>query len=214
MQEEPRILAVDDESRGVELVKRILRKCAAVETATCGESAWELLQGRDFDLVISDQRMPGMSGVELLARVAEAFPFTGRILITGYAEAVDTVDAINRARVHAYLNKPCPPNQLSLTVDSVLDRVDTLRENARLADQLRSHSQGSSLCSEPVESMLEALASCVSTVRQEVGALARASEGAPASLAERASRILGASERADELAEELLGAARETAEGP
>ena len=209
MQEDPRILAVDDESRGVELVKRILRKSAEVETATCGEAAWELLQDRDFDLVISDQRMPGMSGVELLARVAEAFPFTGRILITGYAEAVDTVDAINRARVHAYLNKPCPPNQLSLTVDSVLDRVETLRENARLADQLRSREPNPTLSSGPIESILEALAGCVSTVRQEAGDFARASGDVPPALAECAGRILGASERADELTEELLEAARE-----
>ena len=207
MAEQPRILAVDDESRGVELVKRILRKCAAVETTTCGESAWELLQDHDFDLVISDQRMPGMSGVELLARVAEAFPFTGRILITGYAEAVDTVEAINRARVHAYLNKPCPPNQLSLTVDSVLERVETLRDNARLADLLRSRGAGPSFSTAPVESLLEALAGCVGTMRQEVGELA-SREGAP-ELAACATRILGASQRADELTEELLEVVRE-----
>ena len=57
------ILAVDDEPRGVELVSRALRKVAAVTTATSGEKAWELAQANNFDLVISDQRMPGMSGL-------------------------------------------------------------------------------------------------------------------------------------------------------
>ncbi len=208
MSHEPRILAVDDESRAVELVKRVLRKSAAVSTATSGEAAWELLEDQDFDLVISDQRMPGMSGVELLARVAERVPLTGRILITGYAEAVDTVDAINRARVHAYLNKPCPPNQLSLTVESVLDRVDTLRENARLAGLLRDRATGATCFGKPIDSILEGLSGCVGTLRQEAGELARES-GARPELAERAGRILGASERADELTEELLEAARE-----
>ncbi|MDJ0866534.1 MAG: response regulator [Myxococcota bacterium] len=208
MRDTPRILAVDDEARGVELVKRILRKTAAVETATSGEAAWAVLQEREFDLVISDHRMPGTSGVELLARVAEQFPFTGRILITGYAEAVDTVEAINRARVHAYLNKPCPPDQLSLTVGSVLERVETLRDNARLADLLRSRGPGS-LRAGPIESILEELAVCVRAVRQEISELERSADGGSPTLLEPVGRLRGASERVDELAEELLEAARD-----
>ena len=94
MERRTRILAVDDEQRGVELVKRILRSVADVEIAMSGEEGWELLQASDFDLVISDQRMPGISGVELLAKVAETSPDTGRILLTGYADTVDTVDAM------------------------------------------------------------------------------------------------------------------------
>lgn len=125
-----RILAVDDERRAVELVQRVLRKMAEVETAMSGSEAWRLFEAGDFDLVISDQRMPGMTGVELLSQIAEASPETGRILLTGYADAADTLDAINRAHVHAYLSKPCPPTQLSLTVRSVLERVALQRRVA------------------------------------------------------------------------------------
>jgi CheY-like chemotaxis protein len=117
------ILAVDDEPRGVELVKRVLRRTAEVATATSGEMGWELFQKARYDLVISDQRMPGMSGVELLARVADHAPETGRVLLTGYTDSADTIDAVNRGRVHAYLTKPCPADHLRVAVQSVLDRV-------------------------------------------------------------------------------------------
>jgi signal transduction histidine kinase len=119
----PSILMVDDEIRSVEMVKRILRRLADVETAMSGEEGWVLFQQRQFDLVITDQRMPGISGVELLGRVADHAAATGRILLTGYADSADTIEAINRGRVHAYLSKPCPADQLRATVHSVMERT-------------------------------------------------------------------------------------------
>ena len=94
MNEKPSVLAVDDERRGIELVARTLRKLADVSVATCGDDAWALFQKSEYDLVISDQRMSGMSGVELLSRIADREPFTGRILLTGYADIEATIDAI------------------------------------------------------------------------------------------------------------------------
>ena len=134
--DEPRILAVDDEPRGVELLARTLRKLGRVESADSGEAAWELLQRERFDLVISDQRMPGMSGVELLTRVADEHPFTGRMLLTGYADHEATVDAINLGRVHAYLSKPCAPDPLRMTARAVLEQTRLARENHQLVSEL------------------------------------------------------------------------------
>ncbi len=178
MERRARILAVDDEQRGVELVKRVLRRIADVDTAMSGEEGWELFQSSDFDLVISDQRMPGISGVDLLANIAEASADTGRILLTGYADTVDTVAAINRAQVHAYLSKPCPPDQLSVTVGSVLERVKTLRENRRLRDLLEMKSasgRGQLDGADPnVQRIAEALAEAahhVSSAAHQVGEL-------------------------------------------
>ena len=131
-----RILVVDDEPRGVELLERVLRPIGEVHRATSGEAARELIERMDFDAVITDQRMPGISGVDLLSVAAAKNEMTGRVLITGYSDLDATVDAINRGRVHAYLSKPCPPAQLRLTVESVLERAQLARDNARLIGEL------------------------------------------------------------------------------
>lgn len=133
----PRILVVDDEPRGVELLARALRDVGEVKIATSGEDGWAIARRNPVEVVVSDQRMPGMTGVELLAHVADQDGDIGRILLTGYADLSATVDAINRGHVHAYLSKPCPPEQLRLTVQSVLDRVRLSRENAQLLSDLR-----------------------------------------------------------------------------
>ncbi len=131
-----RILVVDDEPRGLELLTRTLRSIGEVETALSGEEGWRIAQQDEFDLVISDQRMPGMSGVELLSRIAARDDVTGRILLTGYADLGATIEAINKSRIHAYLTKPSSPDEVHWTVRSVLDRVRLVRENASLVQDL------------------------------------------------------------------------------
>jgi len=126
------ILVADDEPRALELVVRTLRKLGRVVTAPSGDAARELFAGDRFDLVISDQRMPGISGVDLLGFVAERDESCGRILLTGYADLEATVEAINRGRVHAYLHKPCTADELRATAQGTLSRVSLARENARL----------------------------------------------------------------------------------
>ncbi|MGH0029259.1 MAG: ATP-binding protein [Myxococcota bacterium] len=132
-----RILAVDDEVRGMELLQRALRRIGTVDGATSGQQAWEMFQETDYQLVLSDQRMPGMKGVELLTRIAEASPYCGRMLVTGYADLDSTIDAINSGRVHAYVAKPCDPRDLRARVQGVLDRVLLAGENARLLSLLQ-----------------------------------------------------------------------------
>ncbi|HEY8494228.1 MAG TPA: hybrid sensor histidine kinase/response regulator [Myxococcota bacterium] len=128
----PQILVVDDEPRALELLVRSLRRVGDVVTAESADQALALQAERAFDLVISDQRMPGLNGVELLTRVAERDENVGRILLTGYTDLETTVEAINKGRVHAYLHKPCSPPDLLATVTTVLQRVGLARENQRL----------------------------------------------------------------------------------
>ncbi len=118
-----RILVVDDEMRGVELLVRTLRGIGDVETAASADEGWVRFQEAPFDLVVSDQRMPGMSGIELLSRVADSAPATGRVLLTGYTDLEATLDAINRGHVHAYLTKPCAPPEVQAAVRDVLGRA-------------------------------------------------------------------------------------------
>ncbi len=130
--DKPRILVVDDEPRAVELLVRSLRRIGRIETAASGDEAWQRFAPAAFELVVSDQRMPGMSGVELLGKIACQDENVGRILLTGYSDMDATVDAINHGRVHAYLHKPCAPPDLEASVRGVLDRVNLARENRRL----------------------------------------------------------------------------------
>lgn len=131
-----RILVVDDEIRGAELLARAMRTLGEVELATSSDEAWEKAQYRDFQLVITDQRMPGMTGTELLSRIAELQENTGRILVTAYSDMKATVSAINEGRVHAYVNKPWAPDQLIVLARTICEKVMTARENAMLLKDL------------------------------------------------------------------------------
>ncbi len=125
----PRVLVVDDEPQAVELISLALRKIADVERAHSAADAWVTIERESFDAVVSDQRMPGMSGLELLGRVAQRGQRVGRILITAHAEIGETIAAINEGSIHAYLSKPCTPDEIRATVRSVLDLVH--REHTR-----------------------------------------------------------------------------------
>jgi signal transduction histidine kinase len=132
MEGRPRILVVDDEPRSRELLVRTLRKSAETASAASADEAFALFVAEPFQLVITDQRMPGASGVDLLSRLAERDEHVGRILLTGYSDLAATVEAINRGRVHAYLHKPCSPEEIRLTVTAVLERTRLAQENQRL----------------------------------------------------------------------------------
>ncbi len=105
------------------------------------EAALRTLEQEHFDVVVCDQRMPGLTGVDLLAWLAEHRPDTGRILLTGYSDIDATIAAINRARVHAYVSKPCPPEQLRVMVRSVVEQVWLVQENRDLLEKLTERNQ-------------------------------------------------------------------------
>ena len=101
-----RILFVDDEERILTALKSIFRNKYHVFTATSGDQAFEFLKRFRVHLVVSDQRMPGMPGVELLRRAKELSPTTVRILLTGYSDLASIVGSINEGEVYRFINKP------------------------------------------------------------------------------------------------------------
>jgi serine/threonine-protein kinase len=101
-----RILFVDDEERILNALKSIFRGKYHVFTATSGDQAFEFLQRFRVHLIVSDQRMPGMPGVELLRRAKELSPTTVRILLTGYSDLASIVGSINEGEVYRFINKP------------------------------------------------------------------------------------------------------------
>lgn len=131
------ILAVDDEPANLQKLRRTFLGTYRFLDATSGEEAFEIVQRENVDLVIADQRMPRMSGVELLKRILRIKPDVMRIILTGYTEAVDLIEAINEGHVYRYITKPWEPDELRVLIRQCLDHLELERENRRLTEELR-----------------------------------------------------------------------------
>ena len=120
----PALLFVDDERRVLTSMRALFRREFDVLLANSGAQALEILTEREVHVVVSDQRMPEMTGVELLAKVKEDYPGSMRILLTGYADLEAVEASINESEVFRYLMKPCPSEELR---DSVRLAVQAAR---------------------------------------------------------------------------------------
>lgn len=117
------LLAVDDEPNILAALRRVFRATGwRILTAAHAQEALALLATEPVDAVLSDMRMPGMDGVQLLERVSEGWPRTARLLLTGQADLASTIDAINRGRLHRYIAKPWDDDELVLTLRQVAER--------------------------------------------------------------------------------------------
>ncbi|GAB2180586.1 hypothetical protein DLREEDagrD3_08090 [Denitratisoma sp. agr-D3] len=113
----PALLLVDDEPNVLSALRRLLRReNYRVLTAASGAEALEILAREPVWVVISDERMPGMSGIELMSRVRSLYPNTIRIILSGYTELATVTDAINRGAVWKYLTKPWDDEALKETI--------------------------------------------------------------------------------------------------
>ncbi|MCC6749144.1 MAG: response regulator [Deltaproteobacteria bacterium] len=106
------VLAVDDDVENVEAIERILRKDYRVFTATSGEEALEIFKKETIEVIITDQRMPGMTGTDLLRKTLELNPNVIRIILSAYTDASALTDAINTAKAHHFLHKPIAREEL------------------------------------------------------------------------------------------------------
>jgi response regulator RpfG family c-di-GMP phosphodiesterase len=111
------ILYVDDEENNLISFKATFRLKHHVLTALSGEEAFKILETKPIDIIITDQRMPAMTGVEFLEKVIETFPDPIRILLTGYADMTAVVDAVNKGKIFHYVTKPWNEEELNLTID-------------------------------------------------------------------------------------------------
>jgi putative two-component system response regulator len=127
------LLFVDDEPDIVDSLRRTFRKGYKILTATSGAEAIECLKLQTVDLIISDQRMPGITGDLVLKAAKELQPDAIRILLTGYSDLESLVKCINEAAVYKYMTKPWEPEDLKLTVTRALEHLD-LDRRLKLAD--------------------------------------------------------------------------------
>jgi PAS domain S-box-containing protein len=134
----PRILIVDDEEAILETMTFTFEDDYEVLTAASASRALELLdESGPVAVVISDQRMPEITGVEFLARVFERYPTTVRIILTGFADMDAIIRAINDGHVYAYITKPWEPDQLKQVVRRAVDHHRLAEENERLVGSLK-----------------------------------------------------------------------------
>jgi DNA-binding NtrC family response regulator len=135
-----KILIVDDEPANLRALERLFRSEHDVLAATSGLEALAALENHDVALLISDQRMSEMSGVELVERTVPLRPHMVRILLTGYADISSLIDAINCGHVYKYVTKPWNNEELLITVSRALEHYDAMksRHNLQLVnDRLR-----------------------------------------------------------------------------
>lgn len=119
-----KLLMVDDEPANLRLLERLFRHDYNCLTASSGEAAIELLSQHDVAILITDQRMPQMSGIELLKRTAKLRPHMARILLTGYTDVEALVESINCGLVHRYLTKPWNNDELKIEVSRALEQYE------------------------------------------------------------------------------------------
>ena len=147
-----KILVVDDELANLRTLARLFRDDYEVLTAESGDQALALLRQHDVALLITDQRMPGMTGIELLKKTVQLRPRMVRIILTGYTDVDALVEAINCGQVYRYVAKPWDNEDLRLTVKRGLEHFETLKQrqelesaNVRLVSRIREIQQLASL---------------------------------------------------------------------
>lgn len=137
-----KILIVDDEAANLRMLERLFRNQYKVISALSGTEALDLLREHDVALIISDQRMPVMTGIEFLRRAAEMRPHVVRIILTGYTDVNALVEAINSGVVYKYATKPWVNEDLLQTVNRAMQHYETLKSQHELKlqnERLKQH---------------------------------------------------------------------------
>lgn len=127
------LLLVDDEANIISSLKRLLRADGyQIMTASSGQQGLDILAQHNIDVIVSDQRMPGMTGVEFLRKAKEIRPDSVRIVLSGYTELDSVVSAVNEGAIYKFLMKPWDDAQLRGHVDEAFRRKEMADENRRL----------------------------------------------------------------------------------
>jgi len=151
------LLIVDDDEHVRRALKRVLKRarCRVFE-ASDADAGMALLQQEPVHVVVSDYRMPGMSGVEFLRLVKERWPRVQRVLLTGQADTAAIEEAVNQSEIFRFIWKPWDDGHLLLTVQSAIDQYWLVEENARLSDLLTQRNAELELANRELDRKLEA----------------------------------------------------------
>src|ERR1700710_2741002 len=130
------VLYVDDEVNNLNSFKAAFRRDFEIFTASSAKEGRKILDSQEIGVIITDQRMPGMTGIEFVESILAIYPDTIRILSTGFSDMNAVMDAINRGQVYKYLVKPWQNDELKLYIQNALEIYHLRRENKDLAHKL------------------------------------------------------------------------------
>ena len=138
-----RILCVDDERNVLRALERLfIDEEYEIVTCASGEEGLQTLEtGGEFQVILSDYRMPGMNGVEFLRQVYVRWPETVRIVLSGYADSGAIVDAVNHGHIYKFIPKPWNDDELRVTIANSLERFQLRRENELLLNKLKESNE-------------------------------------------------------------------------
>jgi DNA-binding NtrC family response regulator len=131
------ILAVDDEPINLRLMERLLRRHFTVLTANNGEEALDIVQREDISLIITDQRMPGMQGTELLRKCMILKPGMVSLVVTANNDTDTSIEAITKSGAMRVINKPWNPDHILKTIQDALAVYERGQKNRKMISQLK-----------------------------------------------------------------------------
>ncbi|WP_153796764.1 response regulator [Foetidibacter luteolus] len=131
-----KVLYIDDEAHNLTAFKASFRRVFSVFTAESAEQAGHILEQNDIHVILSDQRMPKMTGIEFFESILTKFPDPIRILITGYTDISAVIDAINRGQVYKYLTKPWNEDEVKNFITKAFEVYQLRKENVHLTEKL------------------------------------------------------------------------------
>lgn len=131
-----KILYVDDEENNLNSFKAAFRREYDVTVALSAIDALTLIKENNYHIIITDQRMPGMTGVEFLASIVKDFPEPIRMLLTGYADIQAVIDAINKGQIYQYITKPWDEQQMRVIINNAFEIFSLRQENKELLKSL------------------------------------------------------------------------------
>ena len=132
---------MDDEPEILYSLQGLLRREFELYTAESGSQALEILQQHPIHVIMTDQRMPEMTGVQLMHRVKSEHPEAIRIVFTGYADIQAVIDGINNVGLYRYITKPWDPDELIEVLHQAAARYDDIVERQRLLEEVRDYVQ-------------------------------------------------------------------------
>lgn len=131
------VLYVDDELNNLNSFKAAFRRNFSIFTAQSAKEGRKILESEEIGVIITDQRMPGETGIEFLESILPIYPDTIRILLTGFSDINAVMGAINRGQVYKYLVKPWQDDELKMYIQNALELYNLRKENKDLAHKLK-----------------------------------------------------------------------------
>jgi class 3 adenylate cyclase/AmiR/NasT family two-component response regulator len=134
------VLYVDDEENNLTSFRAALRRYYNIFTAQSGEEGMEIVNKNDIHVIVTDQRMPNMTGVQFLQHIPDE-PDNIRMILTGFSDMEAIIEAINTGKVYRYITKPWDKDELKITIDNALEAVKLRRDNKHLVAELLEYNE-------------------------------------------------------------------------